>query len=92
MEVGEAVSPPSLVDLSDDCAFDHDVPEPPDVKNDLVGKGATLASSMNSGRSTKRYAPLAPDESSKVKWESCRRRIPGIPSTSRGRPPAAAWR
>jgi hypothetical protein len=68
MEVGEAVSPPSLVDLSDDCAFDHDVPEPPDVKNDLVGKGATLASSMSSGRSTKRYAPLAPDEASKVKW------------------------
>jgi hypothetical protein len=68
MEVGEDVKPPELVDLSDDCPFDHELEQPPKIENDLVGKGSTLASSMNSGRSTKRFAKFAPSEGAKKKW------------------------
>jgi hypothetical protein len=68
MEIGEPVAISSLVDLSDECPFDHELDKPPELKNDLVGKGSTLATRMNNGGSTKLYKPFAPAESEKVKW------------------------
>ncbi len=53
MEIGEAVSisMPSM----DECPFNHDLDDPPDVENDLVGVGQTLGSRMKSGKSTNLY-------------------------------------
>ncbi len=67
MEVGESISPPNLTDVTDECPFDHELEDPPKIKNNLIGKGSTLASSMKSGSSTNLYAPYAPDEGSKLK-------------------------
>ena len=41
-----------------ECPFDHESVEPPTVKNDLIGKGGTLAGKMKRGESTHLYAPL----------------------------------
>lgn len=69
MEIGESVKVTELLDLTDDCPFDHELPEPPVIQNNLVGKGGTLATNMNNGTSTKLYKPLAPaSEKEKVKW------------------------
>ena len=84
MEIGEPIKPPTLVDLSDDCPFDHELEQPPEVKNDLVGLGSTLASSMNSGRSTKLYAPYAPADSDKVKWGKLPQKDSSHPFFKRG--------
>lgn len=54
-QVGEAVSPPSVDSDDTTCPFDHAHATPPDVKNDLVGVGGTLARRMKSGAATHTY-------------------------------------
>lgn len=53
-----------VVDLEDECPFDHELEDPPVVNNKLVGKGAKLATSMNNGSSTKLYKEYAPKDKS----------------------------
>jgi hypothetical protein len=55
MEVGEAVSPPGVDTDETKCPFDHARLSPPEVKNDLVGVGGTLARKMKSQDGTHTY-------------------------------------
>lgn len=57
MQVGEAVGIAMITDVDFDCPFDHELEEPPKVKNELVGKGSKLATNMNNGTSTNTYTP-----------------------------------
>jgi len=67
MDIGETVK--SFLDLDFKCPFDHELEEPPKVKNNLVGKGSTLASKMKSGASTKLYKDYIPQsDKEKIKW------------------------
>jgi hypothetical protein len=64
VQVLEAVSP--AIPLNElECPFNHDLPEPPDVKNDLKGKGSTLGDRMCAPQGTHMYeaikATYAPD-------------------------------
>jgi hypothetical protein len=68
MQIAQPVTTPSLLDLKDDCPFDHDLPEPPNVQNKLVGKGGQLATNMNNGSSTNLYGPFIPSKDAQVKW------------------------
>lgn len=68
MEIGEAISPPDLTDVKDECPFDHTQLTPPDIQNVLEGKGGTLATKMNSGESQNLYVDFKPAENSRVKW------------------------
>ncbi len=64
MQIGEAVAVTMITDVEDECPFDHELEEPPEVKNELVGKGSQLATNMNNGTSTNSYAPFTPDKAS----------------------------
>ena len=68
MEIGEIVTNPELLNVTDECPFEHALPDPPTVNNNLVGKGGQLATNMNNGSSTNLYGPFAPAENAKVKW------------------------
>lgn len=69
MEIGEGVKIESLLDLDADCPFEHELKIPPEIKNNLEGKGSYLATNMNNGSSTKLYKDYAPKkEKDKVKW------------------------
>lgn len=68
MEISEKFKK-GLVDLDFKCPFDHELEEPPKVKNNLVGKGYTLTSKMKSGSSTKLYKDYKPQsDKEKIKW------------------------
>ncbi|MDH5216135.1 MAG: hypothetical protein OEX19_00425 [Gammaproteobacteria bacterium] len=66
MDIGEAVSIAVLTDSVDECPFDHSLDDPPEVENDLVGVGTTLASRMKTGKSTKLYGDYKPKSITKV--------------------------
>ncbi len=69
MEVAEDVSISDLLDLKDECPFDHELDEPPTVNNDLQGVGGTLATNMNNGTSTRLHQSYAPaTDAEKTKW------------------------
>lgn len=69
MEIGEMIAITFIKDEKFECPFEHELPEPPNVKNNLVGKGATLATAMNNGTSTKDNEQFKPkDDSEKIKW------------------------
>lgn len=57
-QLGEPVTVGMVDSDESDCPFDHDNPAPPTVKNDLIGKGGTLARRMKAGESTHLYDPL----------------------------------
>ncbi len=61
----EKISPDQLLDLKGQCPFEHDLDEPPTVKNELKGLGSTLGSNMEAGTSTNTYAPFAPKPAQK---------------------------
>lgn len=70
MDIGEKFKK-SLLDLDFKCPFDHELEEPPkpEVKNNLVGIGSTLASKMKRGKSTKLYKDYKPQsDKEKIKW------------------------
>ncbi len=57
-QLGESVAI-GIIDVDETlCPFDHENPEPPSVKNDLIGNGGTLGRRMKSGDSTHLYEPL----------------------------------
>jgi hypothetical protein len=57
-QIGEGVKP-TVLDMKDpDCPFDHELEEPPDVENKLVGSGTTLRSEMKQPKQTRLYAPM----------------------------------
>lgn len=66
-EVGESISPPTLTDVTDECPFDHEPEKPPEVKNNLIGKGSQLATNMNNGTSTNLYEPFRPDAADQMR-------------------------
>lgn len=57
-QLGEPVAVGDIKDNESDCPFDHTEPEPPVVKNDLIGVGSTLARRMKGGKSTLLYEPF----------------------------------
>lgn len=59
-QVGEAVAIGMVDSDETECPFDHDNPEPPEVENDLIGVGSTLARRMKGGKSTHLYALFKP--------------------------------
>ncbi len=61
MEVGEPISPPGLVNDEEECPFEHDLPTPPEVENDLKGIGGTLQRRMGARGGTHKYGPLVDD-------------------------------
>ena len=61
-QLGEAVAI-GMVDADETaCPFDHDNVDPPIVKNDLIGKGGTLAGRMKAGMSTHLYEPMRSEQ------------------------------
>ncbi|MDL1968313.1 MAG: AHH domain-containing protein [Deltaproteobacteria bacterium] len=67
--IGEKVEIADLLDLDFQCPFDHELEEPPEVKNNLVGIGSTLARKMSKGDSTKLYKDYEPQsDKEKIKW------------------------
>lgn len=58
--IGEAVGFAVLDIKTEECPFEHDIPEPPDVENKLVGVGSTLGDRMRGGDSTKLYKKMKP--------------------------------
>ena len=57
-QIGEVVKV-SEVDADElKCPFDHTTPDPPTVKNDLIGVGGTLGRKMKNGESTHLYEPM----------------------------------
>jgi hypothetical protein len=66
-QVGEAVG---LGEVNVDevkCPFDHTTPEPPDVKNDFIGVGGTLARKMKNGEGTHLYPPMKGPDPAPIK-------------------------
>ena len=55
-QLGEPVDIGILVESETKCPFDHSEPKPPNVKNDLIGVGTTLAKRMEAGDSTHLYS------------------------------------
>jgi hypothetical protein len=85
MEVGEMITIPELTpDLKDECPFDHELEEPPEVNNDLLGKGSKLATKMNNGSSTNVYPPYAPDQNQQVKLGKLPQKDPNHPFCKQG--------
>lgn len=57
-QLGEAVAI-GMVDADETkCPFDHANPDPPTVKNQLIGAGGKLATKMKNGETTHLYPPL----------------------------------
>ncbi|KGJ92050.1 hypothetical protein [Colwellia psychrerythraea] len=67
MQIGEAVGIAMITDVEFDCPFDHELKKPPELKNELVGKGAKLATNMNNGTSTNSYKKFTPSVESNKK-------------------------
>lgn len=54
-QLGEPVAIGMVDSNETECPFDHENPEPPTVKNDLIGVGGTLARRLKAGASTHLY-------------------------------------
>ena len=64
--IGEKVEIADLLDLDFKCPFDHELEEPPEIKNDLVGLGITLSGKMSKGKSTKLSGKTSKGDSIKL--------------------------
>jgi len=60
-EIGEPVAPPDIDVDQDQCPFDHEEEEPPNVENDLIGVGGTLARRMKNAEGTHKYEKIKGD-------------------------------
>ncbi len=60
-DIGEPISP-TMVDVDETtCPFDHDLENPPTVKNDLIGVGTTLGNRMKAPKGTHLYDKIKAD-------------------------------
>lgn len=57
-QVGEGVDMGFVLGKEVSCPFDHNTPEPTEIKNQLVGNGGTLGDKMRTGDSTILYSPM----------------------------------
>jgi hypothetical protein len=60
-QVGELVKVGAIDEDDTDCPFDHEAPKPPNVENDLVGVGGTLARRLKGAKGTHLYAKIKDD-------------------------------
>jgi hypothetical protein len=83
MQVGEAIAISALLDLKDECPFPHDLDDPPDVTNNLIGIGSKLATRMNNGTSTNLYKQYKPPKG--PVWGKAPQERPGHPFNGRAK-------